>query len=847
MNINARKPLFIIIGVLISSVLLFTALLTPLLAYTPPHSQPGPAVDKLIFKAFNIDIAATALEKGEMDFYLYSLKTLAAKGLAGNQNVKLYEAPATSIGLILNPAPAPTGQYNPFSNQQIRFAINKIIDRSFIAQQTYQGSAVEMLAHLSPGDYDYRLINSMLYEMDLSYQPDQAKATITQEMTAAGCTLVNNVWQYQGKPVNLIFIVRTEDERRTVGDTIATELRNLGFSVQVQYQQFAQAINKVYSADPALLQWHLYTEGWSKSGADKYDFGLINQMYAPWLGNMPGWQEQGYWQYTNTQLDTLGKQIYTGDFASIAQRDQIYKEMTQLAMQEAVRLWVVTVINNFATTSKLEGVTEDIAAGPRSILTLREAYISGKSELIIGNQWVWNERSTWNPVGGFGDVYSSDIWRNMVDPPLINDPFTGIPVEYRASFVVDTAGPAGSLAVPADAFLWNATAGKFASVGSGKTATSKVIFDYSKFFQSKWHNGQPIEMADLIYSIYQTFDMVYNPAKANIEFASATVSKPVLDTFKGFRILDANRIEVYVDYWHFVPEYIASYAVPSSLSMPWEILAAMDDLVFNKRQFAYSDTTAGRFSIGWLSLVNTTHAGIVRNTLATLRTSAFVPQLLFDSPQPWFSFATAQARYQADIEYFSDYNHLVISQGPFSLTRFESAAQYAELDAFRDPGYPFKPGDWYFGSPEQIDINKVTANNLEIGKAATIDIEINGPGNLVIAYTFYDPVGNKVLKSGQAQPSGSNFKIELNAADTQNLSPSIYYLYLLASTDEVSKITERRVDLDMASGGILFPDGTGGNDDSSGGMSPILIIIPIVVIVGGGLVLFILKGAGGKK
>ena len=55
-------------------------------------------------------------------------------------------------------------------------------------------------------------------------------------------------------------------------------------------------------------------------------------------------------------------------------------------------------------------------------------------------------------------------------------------------------------------------------------------------------------MADVIYSIYQTFDLTYNEDKSSMEFAIATVSKPYLDSFKGFRIVDDNKLEVYVDF-----------------------------------------------------------------------------------------------------------------------------------------------------------------------------------------------------------------------------------------------------------------------------------------------------------
>ena len=57
------------------------------------------------------------------------------------------------------------------------------------------------------------------------------------------------------------------------------------------YQDFAPAIQSVYSSDPQAFQWNLYTEGWSKGAAQRYDDATINSMNAPWVGNMPGWLE----------------------------------------------------------------------------------------------------------------------------------------------------------------------------------------------------------------------------------------------------------------------------------------------------------------------------------------------------------------------------------------------------------------------------------------------------------------------------------------------------------------------------------------------------------------------------
>ncbi len=35
-------------------------------------------------------------------------------------------------------------------------------------------------------------------------------------------------------------------------------------------------------------------------------------MNAPWMGNMPGWREQGFWQYEDPEMDALGQQAVPG-------------------------------------------------------------------------------------------------------------------------------------------------------------------------------------------------------------------------------------------------------------------------------------------------------------------------------------------------------------------------------------------------------------------------------------------------------------------------------------------------------------------------------------------------------
>ena len=776
--------------------------------YEPPHDRPGPASDRIVFRSFHVDLAPQELARDSMDMYVFNLKTEAAQDLRDDDGVQLFEAPASTNSLILNPAPAREGELNPFSIPEVRRAMQHLINRNFIAQEIYKGLARPMFTHVSPFDFDYTILTAMLAEADLGYDPERGRAEISAAMQNAGAEMVDGVWSFGGHPIRIKFLIRVEDERREVGDLIRAELAAAGFQVSPVYHQFAPAILTVYGTDPQQFDWHLYTEGWGRGAAERYDYATINQMAAPWLGNMPGWQEIGFWQYENPMLDDVGQRIFRGDFADQAERDELYRQATQIALDDSVRIWLATVVNTFPAKTEIRGVTEDVVAGPKAQWTLREAFVPGADQVTIGNLWVWTERSTWNPVAGLGDVYSVDIWRNLHDSATARHPFTGIPMPLRTAYEVETAGPTGTIEVPADAARWDAAAGAFVSVGAGVTATSKVTYDYSKYFQSTWHHGEPITMADVVYGIYQSFDLTYSDEKSQIEFALAVTARPLLDTVKAYRVLDDNRIEAYVDYWHFVDDYIAEYAVPSGLSMPWEILAAMDDLVFAQRRAAYSDTAAGRFSVPWISLVQSRDSRLVDRTLRQFQQDGSYPEAVFQmGGRSFVTPAEAESRYDAARAWFADKNMMVISNGPYQLVRFDPPAQYAELEAFRDPTYPFKPGDWYFGSVEQLRITSSTDPFVEIGADARIEAMVQGPGTHGVQYVFTDPASGRVIKTGEAEAAGDAFAVALSAGETGALIPGLYKLTLTAFSDALSTVAERTLTVEVAPPGAVRPGG----------------------------------------
>ncbi len=762
--------------------------------------SPGPAADKITFQSVFVDTAPLQLQAGNIDLYLYGLRTEAAQKLQDTPGVQEFQAPATALSLVLNPAPAPEGKLNPFAIPEIRTAMEYLVDRDFISQDIYRGLAQPMITHVAPSDLDFQTVYDIDRGSDIRYDPDYAHQQITAAMTSAGAQLVDDVWQFDGQPVRIKLIARVEDERRQIGDLVAAELKDAGFEVAVTYQPFAAAIQSVYSSDPAAFEWNIYTEGWSRGSAQRYDDSTINAMDAPWMGNMPGWREQGFWQYEDPEMDTLGQKLFRGEFTNVDERDALYRQMTQKELVAPVRVWLASVVNTFPATSDLAGATQDVSAGPRSPWTLRSAHVPGSDEVKVGNLWVWTERTTWNPIGGFGDVYSTDIWRNLFDPPIANHPFTGVPEPFRASYTVNTAGPTGKLDVPTDAVTWDAVNDAWVPVKAGTQATSVVTFDYSRYLGSHWHDGQPITIADAVYSIAQGFDLAYDPDKAAIETALAATSRPYLDTFKGFRLTADDQLEVYVDYWHFDQDQIAAYASPTSLSMPWEVLAAMDDLVFGQRRAAYTDTAAARYDVPWLSLVMTRDAKLVDRTLRQFSGRHTMPAGVFQmGSRTLVTQDEADARYQAAHDWFDQYGHLVISNGPFLLARYDPPAQFAELDAFRDPTYPFTAADFDLGPSPTLSIDAIDGATAGIGQEASIPVTVEGPGTLALRYLLLDPGTGTIVQSGEAAPGTTpgSFTVTLGADVTTGLFPGLYRLDLAASSDATARISERVVDLEV--------------------------------------------------
>ena len=490
----------------------------------------------------------------------------------------------------------------------------------------------------------------------------------------------------------------------------------------------------------------------------------------------------------------------SSDLRSREERDELVRTLVRTDLDASVRIWLVAVQSGYPATDALADLTLDVRSGPRNSIGLRTARIPGRTDLNVGVPAVWNESSTWNPVGGSGDVFSTNLLRLVTDPGILYDPWSGLATPYRTSYEVRTAGPDGTLPVPGDAVLWDAAADAWVPVAAGTTATSVVTYDLSKYIGAPWHDGQPIGMEDLLYAVAQTTEIVDDPVKAQIEPTVATKRKATLATYKGYRLLDDHRIEVYADFWHFDPNEIAWYANPYGFSWPWEISAALDELVFTRRAAAYTRTTAASANLPWISLVLGRDAAMVDGVLAEMEAAGTVPAGVFEvAGRTFVTPEQARARYAAARAYFASHGHLVDTSGAYDLARFDTSGQYAELRAIRDPRYPMTPDALRRDGVPTIAIGKPSTEPIVMGTDATLAIPVTVTGTPSLAWLLIDPATRLPIAQGAGTPGTDpgTLLVTIPADVTGNAFPGPYQLYVAATSDAVALVGERRIDVEI--------------------------------------------------
>ena len=787
----------------------------------PAFAQKGTYVDEIKFIQYlDENTALEEVKNGNLDMYYYRISSDRLEDSESKDKLKVYESTGGYYSILLNPTDE--GPFNPFSIQEIRYAINFLVDRDLIVNELLGGYGTAMFSNYGSFSAEYLRVLDVIETFQFKYNPSFAEKVIVDELSVRGAEKIDGVWNYENKPIEITFFIRSDDPvRKAIGEILSSELEEIGFKVNKEFGDLNKAYVLVYGSNPAEQKWSLYTEGWGSSGFTRYDSVTLAQMYSPWFSSMPGNNNPSNWNYENDKLDELTQRIYSGEFNDQDERTNIIKDAMKEGVNESVRIFLASKIDQYVVNENVNGVINALGAGvPSRFTPINVRTDSGT--LDVGVKQIY--QAAWNPIGGLGDTYSNQIWLSITDPILTGHPFSGEMMPIRSSWNVETNGINSSVQVPNDAIKWNPDSKKWDEVGDEVFAKSKITYDL-KFNQ--WHHGPEMNMNDIIYSIYflsewgsertendRTYDSDFSPQASQI-----------LNMLKGVQVIDENTIEVYTDFWHFDSGEIASWGSVWS-SMPWEIMAAMEQIVMDGKS-SFSRTESITKNINWLSLIIPNDANQVKMQLNIFKENEHIPNALKQfNPQNGFQ----NIRYDSSQEWIDENNHAVISNGPFYLDRYSPDSRTIVIKSFDYGNYVFEQGKW----KDFEDVKFPSINSVEFVQPYVLgsdeEILVLTENSSEIHYFMINSEG-KIILNGIKEIV--NNKANINFDGNSEINEGVHTIKIFAASDDVLKPYEYSKSFIIISDNREIPDTEIINDikESKVDYWYVLFIIPILIVV----------------
>ncbi len=767
-----------------------------------PSDRMGAWLDEVVFSVVNASSAVTQVKSKAIDIYASGLSSADLPSIqeAGlnysKQNGLYYELTFNPVGPVFDS----TGALNPFSSPKVREAMNWLVDRNYLNQEVYAGGGELKWFPITTKFPDYADLADVArgLEAKYAYNPDKANEVITAEMEAMGATKADNKWTFNGAPVTLIFLIRTDSDRTRVpvGDYVANQLESIGFTVDRQYKTSSEASPLWVGGNPADGLWHIYTGAWSATVIDRDQGDNFQFFYTP----SSAYSFSPLWQaYTPVdEFNTLADDLAYNRFNNLDERRTAFTRALELALEDSERVWLIDG-KNFAPYSTDVAVTYDLAAGIDGAQLWPYTLRFKDRE---GGRMNWAEPDLfvdpWNGVAGSNWAFDQAAIRATNSGGVMADPFTGLvwPLRVeRAEVTVQEGLPVGktldwvdlqfapTIEVPADAWVdWDATNQKFITAGEKYTETqtakvkSVVYYPDDLFETVKWHDGSNLSAADFVMGMIMTFD---NAKKESAIYDESRVSNldSFLSVFKGWRIVSTSPlvIEAYSDGYQLDAELNVTTLWPNYGygEHPWDVIA-IGNLADAAGELAYSSDKADAKEIEWLSFIGGPSLDILAKYLGEATTNSYIPYA--PTLSAYITPEEAAARY-ANLQAFYDaQNHFWVGTGPYFLGKVFLTEKTLTLRRFED--FPDPSNRWdVFTEPRIADVELDGSAQVTIGSEASFDVFVTFKGEPYpqkdikeVKFLLYDATGAIVKVSTAEAVADGQYKITLTAEDTGKLA-----------------------------------------------------------------------------
>lgn len=754
---------------------------------------------------------AGLIESGSHHLFASGIaNTTIFRRLLDSQRTTFERSYGTSMELTLNPAGPyfENGELNPFHIREVREALNWLVDRRHVAEELYGGLAVPRYLPISTAFPDYARLADVARELETRYRHDAARAkrTIADHMEAAGATMQRGRWHYDGRPVQIRVLIRTDDERQRVGDYVANIMEDAGFATSRLYRNAEEASRIWIAGDPSAGRWHIYTGAWISTAINRDVADNFTFYYTRRGRPEPLWQIYD----PDPELDRLAERLERRDYADWDERQAMMARVLELSMQDSVRIWVVDQLNIWPRATEVEAGM-DLAGGFSGSrlwpYTLRFRDRVGGS-IVIASPGVLTE--PWNPVAGTNWIHDRMIVRALADPPLMPDPFTGLfwPQRIAAAEVtvqedahverthdwlrVDSAR---DIRVPDDTWIdWDSNAQRFVTVGEkypeGLSARTRVRVQYEDgFLDRTWHDGTRMSLADIVLPLILTF------ARADEDSPLFDVSHvPAFEVFqrqfRGWRIVSDEPLvmEVYNDQVFPDAETIVQARAPAP--SPWHKLA-LGIRAELAEELAFSSHKADRMRVDWMSYIAGPSLAVLDRQRERALAQAWVPWA--DALHPFLRDADEVAqRYEALGHWRQELGHYWVGDGPVYLHAVEPLVRTLVLRRFED--FPDPSDKWLRFT--QAEIPELTLDGpvvVESFDTAAFDVDITFGGEPYpvealtgVRFLLFD--GNdRLIRRGEAETGDDGrWRVMLTREDIRALGTGANTLDVIVTTDRVA-------------------------------------------------------------
>jgi peptide/nickel transport system substrate-binding protein len=777
----------------------------------PIAGRRGALVDEVVFtQEADIGKITELIESGTHHVFAQGVTNATAFRRLRDSGRAAHELSyGSSAELSINPAGPrfKDGRLNPFHVAPIREALNRLIDRRHIAEELYGGLAVPRFLPLNTAFPDYARLADVARALEMRYQhdPEGAKQAIRREMGKLGAHLEDGRWMHEGAPVHVIVLIRSEDERKRVGDYVANLLEDAGFTTERQYRTAEEASRIWIVGDPHEGRWHLYTGAWIALSINRDLAGNLSYYYTPRGRPEPLWQVYR----PDPELDDIADRLQRRDYMTWDERQRLMARGLDLAMRDSVRIWLVDQLNVWPRARAVE-LAVDLAGGVSGSAlwpyTIRFRDGAG-GRVVFATPSLLTQ--PWNPISGSNWIYDNMMLRALDDPALLPDPFTGlfwpqridsaqvtvqkgVPVIRTHSWLgVDTAA---SIRVPHGAWIgWDAQAARFLTVGEkypqGITARTRTVVRYeADYLKRRWHDGSQVSLADVVLP----WILVFERADERSRLYDASYA-PTFDVFqkhfRGWRITSREplEIEIYSDQIFPDAEWIVATRVPSL--MAWHPLA-LGILAERKGELAFSSNKADRLKVDWMSYVAGPSLAVLQRQLAAAREQSFVPYpaMLGEFLRP----GEAAARYAALSDWHRQRRHFWVGGGPFYLHSVHPVERSVVLRRFED--FPDASDKWLrFTKPEIPNLDLSGPMVVESGAAVEFDLRITYEGQPYPAqeietaqFLVFGAAGQLAFKGEARRTHDGVWRIALGADQVARLGRGANSLEVAVSSRRVA-------------------------------------------------------------